>query len=400
MLPTWPSFCPRSQVCSLQANLNEGSGTLSRGLRLAIVGGGTGGHVVPGLHLLEHLLDSDSATLESLVWFETGREAEARSLARLESLVGDVPVTRVRIQVEPEGGGAPPMRRLLARTPRATLRARKALRQQKSDVLFGLGGFTLLPTVLAARSLGIPTALLEINAQPGRAVRVLTPLAKRVYHAWPASIPGAPNDKHRLTGPPLSPSLFSAGAPEAWGERAGKGRPLIVILGGSQGAATLNNLVKASLESWLAAGFAVVHQVGPGRMATGAADPRAGYLPLEFVDDVPGLLRAARLVVCRAGASTLAEVAALGVPALAVPYPGAGAHQLLNARQLECGVEVIADDELAQVTSARVLELAGPEGEAWRKGASVLLQKRVPQDSSSKILTDLLELAGLIAARP
>ena len=85
---------------------------------------------------------------------------------------------------------------------------------------------------------------------------------------------------------------------------------------------------------------------------------------------------------------------------MAVPYPGAGAHQLLNARQLEGGVEVIADDELAEVTSARVLELAGPEGEAWRKGASVLLQKRVPQDSSSKILTDLLELAGLIAARP
>lgn len=391
-------------MSATKISLRDGSGGPPRGLRLAIVGGGTGGHVVPGLHLLEHLFDTGAATLESLVWFETGREAEARSLARLESLVGDVPVTRVRIQVEPEGGGAPPMRRLLARTPRATLSARAALRRHKVDVLFGLGGFTLLPTVLAARSLGIPTALLEINAQPGRAVRTLTPLAKRVFHAWPASIPGQPNRKHRLTGPPLSPTLFSAGDPAAWRARCettpGQTRPLIAILGGSQGAGSLNDLVKQALPAWLGAGFSVVHQVGPGRLETGAAQPCPGYLPVEFIDDVPGLLRAARLVLCRAGASTLAEVAALGVPALAVPYPGAGAHQLQNARQLEGGVEILADDELLRTGQARVLELAGSGAESWRKDAAILLQKRVPADSSSQILADLLELAGLIAARP
>ncbi len=384
---------PKSRHC-------EGSLSSSRGLRLAIVGGGTGGHVVPGLHLLEYLRDTGEAELESLVWFETGREAESRSLARLEALVEGVPVTRIRIRVEPKGGGAPSLWRLLARTPRAMMSARAALRLHKIDVLFGLGGFTLLPAVLAARSLGIPTALLEINAQPGRAVRVLTPLARRVYHAWPASTPGNQNHKHRLTGPPLSPSLFAAGDAAVWKARGedseGNERPLLTILGGSQGAGSLNDLVKTALPAWLDAGYSVVHQVGPGRLATGAAEARPGYLPLEFIDDIPGLLRASRLVVCRAGASTLAEIAALGVPAVAVPYPGAGAHQLQNARQLEGGVEIIRDQDLLQMGQARILHLAGDRGEAWRKSAALLLQKCVPQDSSSKILADLLELAGLI----
>ncbi|MFT4709596.1 MAG: UDP-N-acetylglucosamine--N-acetylmuramyl-(pentapeptide) pyrophosphoryl-undecaprenol N-acetylglucosamine transferase [Planctomycetota bacterium] len=376
-----------------------GSGRNVRGLRLAIVGGGTGGHVVPGLHLLEHLFEAGGTTLEDLVWFETGRRAEIASLARLEHLVGDTPCARIRIRVEPTGGGAPSMRRLLVRTPGAMLRARTALKQHRPDVLFGLGGFTLLPTVLAAKSLGIPVALLEINAQPGRAVRTLTPLVKRVYHAWEASIPGSEDKRHLLTGPPLSSSLFTSGEPEAWRRKVGEG-PLIVLLGGSQGAGVLNELVATSLDTWLAAGLTVVHQVGPGNMASGAASPRPGYLPLEFVDDVPGLLRAARLVVCRAGASTLAEVAALGVPALAVPYPGAGAHQADNARQLLGGIEVIANERLAAEGSAMVLDLASEAKSAWRAEARELLQKRVPARASSQILADLLELAGLSPARP
>jgi len=175
---------------------------------------------------------------------------------------------------------------------------------------------------------------------------------------------------------------------------------MIVLLGGSQGAGVLNELVTANLDGWLAAGFTVVHQVGPGNLQVGAASPRPGYLALEFVDDVPGLLRAARLVVCRAGASTLAEVAALGVPALAVPYPGAGAHQADNARQLQGGIEVIANERLAAEGSAMVLDLAGDAKSAWRAEARELLQKRVPARASSQILADLLELAGLSGPRP
>jgi len=378
-----------------------------KGLRIAIVGGGTGGHVVPGMHLLGELMagGGNLPPLADLLWFETGRRAEVESMKRLELDLAGVPLERVRLTVEPPGGGAPGKGRLLARTPKAFLRARKALVQHKSELLFGLGGFTLLPAVLAARSLGIPVALLEINAQPGRAVRFLTPLAQRVYHAWGASLPkgssvsggaaqrggGAGALKHLLTGPPLPPGLDQAGDPDAWDQRVEGDGPLLAVLGGSQGALALNDFVRASIDRWSAAGLRVVHQVGPGRMDE-AAPPRPGYLPLEFIDDVPGLLRAATLVLCRAGASTLAEVAALGVPAVAVPYPGAGGHQRDNAAEFGDALRLVEEPELGEGVAADLLGWAGDDGREWRARTSTELRRRVPVASSRRILGDLVEL--------
>ena len=373
-----------------------------RGLRLAVVGGGTGGHVVPGRHLLSELLGGAGLPrLEDLVWFETGRRAEAEAMAGLEEALPGVSVERVRLAVEPPGGGAPGTGRLLLRSPRAVLAARKALKQHRADLVFGLGGFTLLPVVLAARSLGIPVALLEINARPGRAVRTLTPLARRVYHAWTASLPtDAPTRagrggrlRHLLTGPPLPRGLATAGEPDDWRGRVGEG-PLLAVLGGSQGAGALNDFVRAHAPAWCAGGLRVVHQVGPGRMDE-AAPATEGYLPLEFVDDVPGLLRAATLVLCRAGASTLAEVAALGVPALAVPYPGAGGHQRDNAAELAGGLRLVEEPGLDDALAAELPDLAGEPGRAWREAASGELRRRVPADASRRILEDLLDLVDL-----
>ncbi|MDF1798732.1 MAG: UDP-N-acetylglucosamine--N-acetylmuramyl-(pentapeptide) pyrophosphoryl-undecaprenol N-acetylglucosamine transferase [Planctomycetota bacterium] len=372
------------------------------GLRLAIVGGGTGGHVVPGMHLLGELVAGagDLPSLADLLWFETGRRAEVESMKRLEEDLAGVALERVRLTVEPPGGGAPGKGRLVARTPAAFWRARRALSRHRSELLFGLGGFTLLPAVLAARSLGIPVALLEINAQPGRAVRFLTPLAQRVYHAWSASLPkgasaktggGAPGPKHQLTGPPLPPGLDQAGDPRAWEQRVEGRGPLLAVLGGSQGALALNDFVRASIDRWSAAGLRVVHQVGPGRLDEAAA-LRPGYLPLEFVDDVPGLLRAATLVLCRAGASTLAEVAALGVPAIAVPYPGAGGHQRDNAAEFGSALRLVEEPELGPGVADELLELAGEAGRDWRTMSAAELRERVPVDSSRRILGDLVEL--------
>jgi len=396
----------------------------SRGLRLAVVGGGTGGHVMPERHLLAWLTEGvgpDGVSLEDLVWFETGRRAEIEAMAGLEEDLAGTPVERVRLTVEPPGGGAPGLGRLALRSPRAVLAARAALKRHRAQLLFGLGGFTLLPAVLAARSLGIPVALLEINARPGRAVRTLTPLARRVYHAWTASLPGGLDErqaraggsgrlKHLLTGPPLPPGLSAAGDPDAWRARfAPDGTtptggadpvapepdaapPLVAVLGGSQGAGALNDFVRASIDRWSAAGLRVVHQVGPGRLAEAAA-ARPGYLALEFVDDVPGLLRAATLVICRAGASTLAEVAALGVPALAVPYPGAGGHQRDNAAELEGALRLVEEPELTSALADEVVALAGDAGRSWRESSSAELRRRVPADSSLRILDDLVDLA-------
>ena len=368
-------------------------------LRLAVVGGGTGGHVVPGLHMLAALLSDESLPgLDDLVWFETGRAAEVASMARLDGLVGDRPVRRVRLAVEPSAGGAPSLARLFLKTPRAFLTARRALREQRSDVVFGLGGFTLLPVMLAARSLGLPVVLLEINAAPGRAVRVLAPLAAAVLHAWPSSLPEASRvGHHRVTGPPIGPEFTRARGDRtagAWHARLGLApdAPLLVVLGGSQGAGALNDFVRRHLAALRAAGVGVVHQVGPGRLAE-AAPAEPGYLPVEFLEGVAELLAEATLALSRAGASTLAELAAIGLPAMVVPYPGAGGHQLENAEQLVGGLVVVAEPDLGPEAAARLVELLGPAGEAWRAAASESLRLRVPADAAQQVARELARFA-------
>jgi UDP-N-acetylglucosamine--N-acetylmuramyl-(pentapeptide) pyrophosphoryl-undecaprenol N-acetylglucosamine transferase len=372
-----------------------------RGLRLAIVGGGTGGHVVPGLHMLAALEASDELPpLADLVWFETGRAAEVASMARLDAIVEGCPLERVRVRVEPPSGGAPSGLRLVLRTPGAFLAARRALKAHQSQVVFGLGGFTLLPVVLAARSLRIPVVLLEINAVPGRAVRVLAPFATRILHAWPSSLPAdsAPDrqERHRVTGPPLGPAFtVSLDAAEARGEDTWRQDlgvrpdvPLLCVLGGSQGAGALNDFVRESLPALSAAGIAVVHQVGPGRFGEAAPACR-GYMPLEFIEDVAGLLASATMALTRAGASTLAEIAAVGLPAMVVPYPGAGGHQKWNAAELEGGLLVVEEPELGVVALERLISLLGPDGERWRAAAAATLRRRVPRDAALEVAREL-----------
>ena len=136
-------------------------------MRLALAGGGTGGHVHPGLHLLADPVVSDG--LADVLWFQSGRSVEDRAF---ENAALAVEVARVTLKLEKEGGGAPSLRGLAFKTGPAVKVARRALRAHGSDVLLGLGGFTSLPAVLAARSLGVPVALFEINALPGKATPI------------------------------------------------------------------------------------------------------------------------------------------------------------------------------------------------------------------------------------
>jgi UDP-N-acetylglucosamine:LPS N-acetylglucosamine transferase len=371
-----------------------------RALVLALAGGGTGGHVVPGLHLLAHFAQRPGA-LARVLWFLSGRAVEECLLAGIERILGGVPLERVPLALEPEGGGAPSLSRLALCTPGALRRARSHLRSSGAEVLLGLGGFTTLPPVLAARTLGVPVALLEINAERGRATRWLTPLCARVLHAWPLSLPGGrASARHACIGPPLAPA-FLRGVPEAHEELAQRARlgfeerrPLLVVLGGSQGAAGLNRFVVPHVPAWLAAGLQVLHQVGPGRRAEGAPE-RPGYRCVEYVDDVRAALAAATLVLCRGGASTLAEVGVSGRPAFVVPYPHhADRHQEKNARCLGAGVLVIDERRLGEEVAREICALAGPSGAPRRSEMARALATAVPREGARRLADELLALAA------
>ncbi len=367
------------------------------GLRLALAGGGTGGHVVPGTHLLRHL--KGSGGLDSLLWFGAGRTAERRALDGVEAhLDAEVSFTKVDLPLESPAGGAPRLRDLAIRFAPATRKARAALLADKTEVVCGLGGFTCLPVVLAARSLRLPTALLEINAVKGKATRWLSPLCERVLHAWPSTMPPAERldpdaGKHRVIGPPLGPAFtappLAEQARRAAVEALGfdSDRLLVLVLGGSQGAQALNSLMRERHAEFEERGCAVLHQVGPGRLEEGGQASRH-YYAREYVDDVAGTLRAASLVICRGGASTLAEVAAAGTPAVVVPYPHhRDGHQRANAEALGNGVVLVEESRGQTAILNAALDLLGQESELERRGQT--LRDAIPKTGASRLFKEL-----------
>ena len=364
-------------------------------MRLALAGGGTGGHVVPGLHLLEHLR-ARGATPVDVLWFSAGRAVEERVLAHLSERAGSVPIERVALALE--SGGAPSWLGLALRTAPETRRASAALARHGSEVLLALGGYTALPAVLAARSAGIPVVLLEVNAVAGKATRALSGLAECVVHAWPSSLASA-GGRHRCFGPPLAPAFLGreSGEAESAAARARLGfrgeLPLLFVLGGSQGAAALNRFLAAHARALVQAGLQVLHQTGPGRAAEGAGE-FAGYRAFEYIDDMAGALDAATLVLCRGGAATLAEVAARTRPALVVPYPHhADRHQERNALALGAGVRIVPEERLDAALVATLARLAGEDGARERAAMSRALASAIPHDGVARLADELLLVA-------
>ncbi len=374
-------------------------------LRLALAGGGTGGHLVPGLHVLEHAGTRGGPA--DLVWFTSGREVEARVLAGLAERLAPTPVERVVLELEPRGGGAPSRTRLVLRTPPSVMAARVALVRHRPDVLLALGGFTCLPAVIAARSLKIPVALLEINAARGAATRWLARFASRVFHAWPSTVPESARldaeigyGAHRVVGPPLA-SNFARGAVDAERARAARRelgfhpeRPLLIVLGGSQGALGLNRFVREHAASLLVHGLQVLHQTGPARGGE-AAPALPGYRSVEYIDAMHTALCASTLALTRGGASTLAEIAALRVPALVVPYPHhADRHQERNARVFGAGVRIVDERELVPSFAGEIVRLAIAAGAPERERMQQALASSVPLDAAARLCDGLLELAA------
>ncbi|HIG12631.1 MAG TPA: hypothetical protein EYG30_07330 [Planctomycetes bacterium] len=367
-------------------------------MRVAFAGGGTGGHIVPGLHLVARsLAGGDAPRLDDLLWFTSGRAVEQRVLAEVPR---ELPWEQVKLSLEPPGGGAPSRLRLIAQTPRAFWSARCALRRHQSQVLLGLGGFTTLPAALAARSLGIPVVLLEINAAPGQATRVLGPLASRVLHAWRGSLPdGVESRRHRLAGAPVAPEVAAARIPESQEAEAltalgfDPERPLILVLGGSQGASSLNRFVEEYAHLWISAGSQVLHQCGPKKRAE-LGPQRPGLRVREYIAPMAPALAAARVVLCRGGASTLAEIAVAQVPAWVVPYPyHADRHQERNARELGEGVRIVSEASLDRQHATLLAEFAGAGGARAREVMRQALARASAEDSALQILLELESLA-------
>jgi UDP-N-acetylglucosamine--N-acetylmuramyl-(pentapeptide) pyrophosphoryl-undecaprenol N-acetylglucosamine transferase len=167
-----------------------------------------------------------------------------------------------------------------------------------------------------------------------------------------------------------------------------------VVLGGSQGSSALNTFVRTHAASFVAAGVQVLHQTGPNKLAE--AGPRlAGYRALEYVDPAHQALAAATVALVRGGASTLAEVAAMRVPAFVAPYPGhADRHQERNARELGDGVRIVQDADLDGSARDALLRLCSAGAASERAAMSAALSRAVPTDAAARIWEHIAEVAA------
>lgn len=355
---------------------------------ILIAGGGTGGHVFPGLAVARAL--KELADLE-IVFAGSPRGLETR-------VVPEHGFSLELIDVEPmKGGGA-------ARAVRGALVAAKAMRHAvammsrlRPSAVLSMGGYAAGPASLAAVRLGIPLAILEPNSTLGLTNRVLAPFAKRGYVAWPETARHFRGDKARLYGVPLRAGF----SPRAYLPHAGARR--VLVLGGSQGAFALNERLPKAIARVATemGGLEVVHQTGAERQSSVQdAYNQLGIVHVTvtpFVEDVAAQMTAADVVVARAGAVTVAELAAIGRASILVPFPyAADDHQAKNAMALaERGGAIVLREEAADETriAAELTRLLSDD-ERRISMAHAAAEQGHPH-AATKIARDLLLLAGI-----
>ncbi len=296
-------------------------------MKLLVMAGGTGGHVFPALAVAEKL----RAEGVEVLWMGTRRGFEAKAVPAAGFDMAWVEVGGVR------GKGLMTLLFAPLQVLRATWQALRILRGFRPGLVLGMGGYSAGPGGVAAWLLRVPLIIHEQNAAAGTTNKLLARLARHVLQAYPA--PFATHPRAVTVGNPVRDTLLGLPGPAERG--LGTHRPVrILVLGGSLGALALNQTVPAALARF-AGRICIRHQAGRTLAAAQQAYAAVAHsAPLEvelveFIDDMAGSLAWADLLICRAGALTLAEVAAVGVGSILVPFPHAiDDHQTRNAEHL------------------------------------------------------------------
>jgi UDP-N-acetylglucosamine--N-acetylmuramyl-(pentapeptide) pyrophosphoryl-undecaprenol N-acetylglucosamine transferase len=318
---------------------------------IMILAGGTGGHVFPGLAVAQVLRER----ARPVVWMGTRKGLEARLVPEAGIEMEWISVTGIR--------GRGPVAWFVApfRIALAVYQALAALRRCRPAAVLGLGGFVSGPGGLAAWLTRRPLLIHEQNAVAGTTNRILARFARRIFGAFPDSFP--PTVDAELIGNPVRDSILALPVPSVrFAARRAEGAALrVLVLGGSQGARVLNSQVPAALQQLPSdVALEVWHQAGAGLVeAQGAYSSTALEPRLDaFIDDMATAYGWADIVICRAGALTVSELAAAGIGAVLIPYPHAiDDHQLKNAQSFAsqgAGI-VIPEDELDPERLAREL---------------------------------------------
>lgn len=352
--------------------------------RILISGGGTGGHIFPALSIAEAIRRRNPGAEILFVGAEGRMEMERVPAAGYE-IVG-LPVAGFDRRR--------PWRnvKVLWKLWRSMRKARKIVRDFRPQIAIGVGGYASGPTLKAAQKAGVPTLLQEQNSYAGVTNKLLAKRARRICTAYEGMERFFPADVIELTGNPVRPALLECKLSQAEAKRSlgfDAERPLVLVVGGSLGARTINESIAAALNDLTADGrLQILWQTGKSGAKFGedAVRGRNDVKATAFISDMAAAYRAADLVVARAGAGTISELQLLGKPAVLVPSPNvAEDHQRKNAEALaKCGAAVmILDADAPRCLAGEIRRLTVDD--AARKTLSENISKMALPDAADKI---------------
>lgn len=365
-------------------------------MKVLISGGGTGGHIFPALSIADAIKRRDPNAEILFVGAQDRMEMERVPAAGYE-IVG-LPVSGFDRKKLWRNVG------VLIRLWKSIRLARKVVREFKPDIAIGVGGYASGPTLKAAQRAGVPTLLQEQNSYAGVTNKLLTAGAEAICVAYPGMEKFFPADKIVMTGNPVRKALFECPLSQQEAKKAlgfDSDKPLVLIVGGSLGARTLNRTVIQAMADGRAARapFNVLWQTGKSGYLD-SLDQFHKYNPsnircVEFISDMAEAYRAADLVVARAGAGTISELELLGKPSILVPSPNvAEDHQRHNAEALALrGVAGMVLDADALEDLWRQAAVTVENSETLRLLSENILKMALP-DADDKIVDKVFEIVA------
>lgn len=360
-------------------------------MTIVIAAGGTGGHLYPAVALAREFLSRDPST--KILFVGTVRGVESRVLAHEGfelTLITANPVM---------GKGLLEIIRGVCSVPIGIWQSLNILRQRQADLAIGVGGYTSPTLMVAAALKGIPRVILEPNAHPGLANKVVAPLVQRIFLAFESAGTFFDRRKVRVVGTPVRREFLMQPEHHSFTKQTAQH---LLIFGGSQGAKAINSAVLEALPllRQRLSGLTITHQTGEGDCDRVSAAYRTLGIQAKvvaFLYDMPAVLRTANLVVARAGAMTIAELTACGKAAILVPLPTAiYDHQMKNARAMEVagGAVVLPQADLTGGKLGELIEAVLSNPQRLEKMQRKSLEMR-RIDAGEVIVDECYALMGL-----
>ena len=363
-------------------------------MRIIISGGGTGGHIYPAIAIANQLKALDLTVEILFVGAESKMEME--KVPRAGYQIMGLPVVGIKRELTLSNLAFP------LKLGQSLLKAQRIIRDFRPDVAVGVGGYASGPVLLAASLRGIPTLIQEQNSYAGLTNKVLSRWASRICVAYPGMDAFFPANKIRLTGNPVRSDIQFADQQVDAGRlffNLEPSRPTLLVIGGSQGARTLNESMEMGLKRFVDAGVQVIWQTGPAFIGRARAATATVGSPLikayDFIYDMDKAYAVANVVVSRAGALSVSELCLVGRPAILVPFPAAAEdHQTKNAMSLvEHDAAILVRDQDARhqlLTAALALLDNAPQ----RQQLSIRIRTLAKPDAARDIAEEVLKLAN------